>query len=217
MNRSGSEQDFSNIEDATMRFIEKQRKFLLVTSLLPVIVLIEQFVNVIFLVINPPPHAQHPILTIIPLLVMLSISFLLIIHAIIVINMKNQLKIYYMQRHVLSKMLKSDKESIENFIPITKLLYDTRSKINNLKVVFLLLNGIFILFAWWVIRGLVNINNHAFPNPPLPLHIANITTQLLLFLYLILHWRYFIIWQKKEKKLKKYEKEVYEELTSPLT
>ena len=40
----------------------------------------------------------------------------------------------------------------------------------------------------------------------------NLIQLLLLFLYLIMNWIYFINWNKKLKRLKDFEKQIYEEL-----
>jgi hypothetical protein len=94
---------------------------------------------------------------------------------------------------------------------LTSIFYDIVQNMKKIRVIFIIVNIISLYYFIWFILWALNIMDPIHPPPPPHVNILNGLSQGGLLIYLILQWKHFIHWNRKLSKLKKFEREIYEE------
>ncbi|MHA1867381.1 MAG: hypothetical protein ACTSVB_08550 [Candidatus Heimdallarchaeaceae archaeon] len=206
-------ENISSLEKTGVKYLLKESHFLKLSVLIPLFVLLVQLINVVFIILFPPPPPQFRPFNLIPLLIMIIISFVIIIHYITVQSWNREIQHYleFQKLHLekKSELFEKQRASTSTY-SLSKIMYRTIEHIKKFKWSFIAINFIFLFYLYWVVRGFINRSD--VHSPPFPLHILNIISQFLLFVYLLLQWNFTLRWIKKEKKLKELEKTIASEL-----
>ncbi|MHA1670271.1 MAG: hypothetical protein ACTSV5_06785 [Promethearchaeota archaeon] len=196
---------FSKIEKGGLNYINKERNYLIMSALIPVYIIIVQFVNLIYILtapsINPldPRPPVNPINAFTPIIIFLVISFFALINFIYLLSWKGNVKTYEGKTPGKQKTL-------------TSLFYDIIKNMETIRVIFIVVNIIsFYYFIWFTLWALSIMDPHH-PPPPFHVNILNGLSQGGLLIYLIIEWKHFNQWNRKLKQLKLFEKQIFHEI-----
>ncbi|MHA1585439.1 MAG: hypothetical protein ACTSVU_06695 [Promethearchaeota archaeon] len=201
--------EFKEISNDTLRYIEKQNGLFLSSAIFPLILGIISILNIYLISTQsplPPIPPIHPIPSLfdrlIPFFLGLLIACIGIIHFIILLLWKKNYRSYH------------DQSKSSDNVPLTRLIYNIIDYINWARIMFIILNIVVLIYSQWFVRFLMNLlaPNPHIPPPSLFTQIINISSNILLIVYLVIEWIHFLRWNKKLKHLSEFEKHIYQDL-----
>ena len=204
-NRNTSEQSFLKIEKDGLKYIKNERNYLIMSALVPIYIIIVQCINLGYIFTAPPINPLdprppvNPINAFTPIIILLIISFFALVNYRYLISWKGKVKIYEGKTPSKQKTL-------------TSIFYDIIKSMENIRVIFIIVNIISLYYFIWFILWALSIMDPHHPPPPLHVNILNGLSQGGLLLYLILQWKHFIQWNRKLKQLKLFEEQIFHEI-----
>ncbi len=215
------------LEKTGLNYINKQENYLIMSLIFPVVLSILQLLNIIFLlIIEADRDSELPlnifILTIIlsPVLFFFMISALGLTIFMYLIAWKRKVTQYKNQIEILTNKKEINQENgfPRNTVTLTNIFYDIVKTMKSLRIIFLILAGICTYHFYWIFSFFFirRLPREPFQLPyDFPIMLFSIfigISQLVLFVYFVYELRHFIRWNKKLKKLGKFEKRMYSEL-----
>ncbi|QEE17954.1 hypothetical protein DSAG12_03792 [Promethearchaeum syntrophicum] len=218
---------YQDIETNGLKYIQKQKQYLILTAIFPIYAIIIQIFN-LFAILNriplPPPNqpgipvleprSLYEILT--PVIIFLVISSFALLKFIFLCIWKKKVHQYEHYKGLIKSEEISDvnKKNTPS-ITLTQLFYDIVAHMQRVRVIFILLNIVFILYIQWSIGFLLTFFGVTTnPNPP-PVdifHLLNAIGEFGLIFYMLFEWIHFTKWNRKIRNLVKFEKKIYNEI-----
>jgi hypothetical protein len=208
MEKNTEERNFLKIEKGGLNYIKNERNYLIMSALVPIYIIIVQIINLGYIftapIIDPlPPRPPvNPINVFTPIIILLIISFFALINFKYLITWKRKVNIY--EGKITGKRK-----------TLTSLFYDIIRSMENIKVIFIIVNIISGYYFIWFILWTLRIMDPFHPSPPLHVIILNGLSLLGLLFYMILQWKHFYQWNRKLKQLKLFEKQIFSEICEP--
>ena len=208
-----------------LTFSKQQRKFLILSAIIPIAIFLLQIANIIFININPPPSPPQALTFLrflnssTPLIVMIIMSLFGILNFIFLLSWRKKVEKYNIQKQTFAKMISSNSNSEDDteYISFTQLTYQNLKHMKRMRILLFISSLVSVLYIWWSIRGLlisfgVIVPIQPLNHPPLVMNILNTIAQFVLIAYFIYQWVFFFKWNKKLSKIEHYEKQIIEEL-----
>lgn len=207
-----------------LSFSNFQKKFLILSAIIPLVIFLLQIANLVFVLVNPPPGGIPQELTFgrfldmfTPSLVMIIMSIFGLINFIFLLCWKKKVSNYNDQKQSFSKMIESKTNESDNvhYVSFTELSYQNLKFMKRMRIFSIITSIVSILYIVWVLMGFLSrlgVPGIPLHTPPLALHILNITAQVVLTIYIIIQWIFFYKWNKKLIILESYEKQIFDEL-----
>lgn len=219
-----SEMLYAKIANEGVKYIKSKKRYIILSILFPILIIFCQIANFIIVIVEhinsteTPPRPIPLFDLLATLFIFATVSIFMLIHLFYLLNWNFKVKKYLEQREIIVKdTINSESEEVdpEKFVSLSQIFYDIIDHMRNIRVIFICLNIISLLYLAWIIRRLLLlflfvVNDD---NPfPLSLIILNSITQVGFIVYLGIQWNYYLKWNKKLSKLDAFEKRIYEEL-----
>lgn len=219
---------YQDIENNGLKYIKQQKQYLIITAIFPIYSIFVQIFNIISVLdrisrpplkppINPLLETQIIFNILTPSIILLVISTFAFVKFIFLYMWMRKVHEYEIQTNIQQKILKNteNQEIVRSSITLTQLFYDIVEHMQLIRIIFILLNLVFILYLHWSIGFFLRfygILTHLIPLPHNIFYILNAVSEFGLILYMGFEWKHFYKWNKKIQHLNKLEKKIYEEL-----
>ncbi len=225
LSSSSSSEGYTKIEQGGLDYIKKKKGYLIVSAAFPIYVMIIEILTAIFFLqsspLNPMVKREVAYHVLVPSFGGLFILILSIFQLFFLLRWRQKLQLYEAQKsdpNLHQSDIKSgndDSEVIpEKSMSLTRLFYEIVDHMEKIRILFLIFNIVAIYSIVFVInffffnRRPININNRGTP----VMRWLNLSSSIILFLYLLFEWLHFIKWNRKLTHLRAFEKRVYAEL-----
>lgn len=203
------------IDNLSQNYINKQKYFLRFSSIFPILPIIVNLVTLITFLISRTRTDFFLSVRFLFYVVTFSffslISLISIKQAIYLRNWNNTI-----QEH--RKIIKSS-ECHKKIVTLTDIFYDLINYMKRFKFYFIVLNIVviiyFCIYPFTIFKEKprpVGEEIRYFPSIYFTLQILNIISFIVIIIYMIYMWYHFLKWNTKLKALRKYEKEMYNEV-----
>ncbi|MHA1186576.1 MAG: hypothetical protein ACTSSK_06810, partial [Candidatus Heimdallarchaeota archaeon] len=184
-NNHFSENNQANPFRYNLSFSVYQKRFLILSAIIPLAIFLLQIANIIFIIVNPPPGSVPQELIFprffdmfTPMLVMICMSVFGLVNFIFLLSWKKKVTKYNDQKQSFSKMVENQQKESDDikFISFTELSYQNLKFLKRMRVFSFITNLISILYIGWVVMGFLvvfDVPNLPITRPPLALHILN--------------------------------------------
>ena len=213
----------------SISFSDFQKRFLILSAIVPLAIFLLQIGNLVFVILRPPPPLpggipQQMTFSMIidistPTIVMTIMSIFGMINFIFLLGWKKKVTRYNNQKQSFKKMIENPSNEIDDvqFVSFANLSYENLKHMKRMKTFSYITNIASVLYIWWIIRGFlfqigVLIPKIPVHEPPLVLHIFNLIAQIGLIVYVFIQWRFFQKWNKKLTRIEIFEKQIFDEL-----
>lgn len=225
-----------------VQYVKHQTRYLVASAILPLFALVVQIVNFLLMArafplpsgAPPPPGHPHLVDQLTPAILVAAIATLALFKFLALLQWRHHLGDLARLRRARdsdfpappiegnSHALESNSHAPESDSDprpapsLTNLFYRVVAVMGRARVLFLVLNALFVVYLQWFVRFfLVELGILASPGL-VPPHDAwfwfNVTAQLGLVAYVVLGWRHYLRWGKKLKRLRQFERQVYRDL-----
>jgi len=219
---------YQDIEDNGLKYIEGQKRYLIFTAIFPIYAIIVQIFNIITSINKIPrppgnpaglpilePRNIYDILT--PTIIFLVISTFALMKFIFLFIWMKKVHKYEIQKKILEIDKKNEEiEKLRYSAPtLTQLFYDIVDHMQLIRIVFIILNIVFIFYLQWSVGFLLDffgLITHPNPPPNNIFHLLNTIAEFGLIWYMVFEWKHFLKWNKKIQNLTQLEKQIYDEL-----
>lgn len=211
---------FQKLDKWGLTYIKKELHILFISGIYPFFLIFVQLYNIFQLVrrfeLRPPPIPNNQprfidLLT--PFILLLMFAILASIYFLYLILWFRKISEY---QRMISNGQENTKDTFkQKRYSLTQLFYDIIRFMQSAKIIFVLMNILFIFNAQWLIRFILlqlNAIPSIHPQPNLTLQILNTIGQLGLIPYMIFEWMHFLRWNQKLKKVTEFERKIYEEI-----
>jgi hypothetical protein len=238
----------TNLESFGLKYIKNQKRYLIISIIYPVLTIIVQIFNLIFVrtqerspppllpgqIQAPPPPSPIDFLT--PIIILIIFSLFAIFQGLFLIQWNRKIVEKENKQQQTNDSLSIDNNEDENFTNsqeinqdqknslaqsnassygLSHLFYDIVNYMDNARIMFILMNIVFIIYLQWFIGYFVanlGIIPPLYPTELFIMHYVNLLTQCCLILYLGFQWKHFLRWNHKLQRLRVYERQIYQEL-----
>lgn len=211
---------YTQIEKSGLNYIKSQKNYLILSAIFPIFITIIQILNINFILYlhaHRPKSRPGPLLidVLTPFIILLVISAFALINFVFLVGWKKKVHLYEKQKKLFKEPSLDEPNNFrDKNQSLTKLFYDIISNMKIVRIVFIILNFSCLYYLIWYLNFF--LIRRPLPIQPPPLQIVvewlNLFSQIGLAIYLVFEWRHFIKWNKKLKELKKFEKEIFNEL-----
>ena len=199
------ERKFLKIESGGLNYIKNEKNYLILSAVVPIYMIIVQCINLGYVFTAPPIDPSdprppiNPFNVFTPSIILFIISFFALINFIYLMSWREKIKIYE------GKALKKQKS-------LTSLFYDIVKSMKTIRIIFIIVNINSLYYFIWFILWTLSIMEPHHPPPPLHINILNGLSIVGLLIYLIIQWKHFIQWNRKLRKLRFFEKQIFNEI-----
>lgn len=209
------ENSLETIDNLSQNYINKQKYFLRFSSAFPILPIIVNLITLIAFLMSRT-HTEF-FLSVRFLFYIITFSFFSLI-SLISIKQAIYLRIWNKTIQEHRKIIKTS-ENHEKIVTLTDVFYDIINYMKKFKIYFIILNLVvtiyFCIYPFIIFKEKpqpIGGEIRYFPSMYFTLQILNIISFVIIILYMIYMWYHFLEWNKKLKALKKYEKEMYNEV-----
>ena len=216
------DQFYEQFERGGLNYVNNQKNYLIFSALFPIFLIIIQILNIVFILTleskKPADIERGPTLldVLSPILILLVISLFALAIFIFLFGWKKKINQYKNQQEIVAQFSFSDPDNKfpRKHITLTHLFYKIIDNMRVIRILFICLNVICFYHFFWTINFFIIRRPPPHPHPPLHFVVQwlNISSQIVLVIYLIFEWRHFYHWNKKLKELKKFERDIYAEI-----
>ena len=222
---SSTKNDQPNLLNYRLSFSDSQKRFLILSAIIPLAIFLLQIANLVFVIINPPPGPTQELTfsrivdMTAPLIIMTTMSILGLLNFIFLLSWKRKITRYNNQKQLFKKMIAGAPNESDDteFISFAQLSYQNLKHMKMMRIFSYITNTISIVYILWIIRGIlaeigIAISGVPIPRPPLVLYVLNTIAQIVLLVYIVIQWMFFHKWNKKLLKIELFEKQTIDEL-----
>lgn len=209
---------YSRIERGGLDYINQEANYLKISAFIPSFIVISQiiaFILQLILDINTPEGGPSPPLheILMPMILLIAVGIFALVNYSYLKQWKKELKFYSKQQQIEVKTEDFDKEmeSSKKKITLTEIFYDIIKTMNLIRSILVFIT---VFCGYYYIWYLTFYLRSAPPPHPLMtvIMILTLISQFLLAIYLFYEWHHMLNWNSKLRRIKSYERQIYQEL-----
>ena len=220
---------YSKLEIGGLNYIKHQRRYLILSIIIPIISIIVQIINILIPLTyllragdleKPPfpgssggrPGGMIPLFDAIsPIIVLFVFLIFALIYSYYLLRWRNKVNLYESQHAAFqSQDAYNENEPTDENITLTQLFYDIIETMEKIKKVFLGLNIAFVFYLQWFFRYFIAeiiiffriFTDWYFRPLNVIVPTVNLSFQILVLIYIFISWRHFRRWNNKLSKIK---------------